>query len=38
MQYPINKILDHKEHKTIDTNKIIIKYTLYLCQWNLLNS
>jgi hypothetical protein len=36
-QIPIQNILDHKEYKLLDTNKIVKKYTSYLCQWILPN-
>jgi hypothetical protein len=37
IQYPINRILDHKEHKTPDKNKITNKFVSYLCQWIIPN-
>jgi hypothetical protein len=36
-QFPILNIIDHKEHKLFDTNKIVKKYTSYLWQWILPN-
>jgi hypothetical protein len=36
-QFPILNIIDHKEYKLFDTNKIVKKYTSYLCQWILPN-
>jgi hypothetical protein len=37
IHFPIQTILDHKEHKIFDKYKIIKKYTSYLCQWTLPN-
>jgi hypothetical protein len=33
IQYPISYILDHKEHRTLDNNKVTKKFVSYLCQW-----
>ena len=38
IRYPIHSILDHKEIKTKDKNKITKKYQTFLCQWNLSNN
>jgi hypothetical protein len=35
LQYPITSILNHKEQKAFNNNKILKKYTSYLCQWTL---
>jgi hypothetical protein len=34
-QHPINWIIDHKEHRTLDNNKVAKKCISYLCQWTL---